>query len=140
MQRSQQGYGAVGLLVTVVVLGGLAAVVLTALPGSGTKSPHGATPSLPGLATQQPQAQISAAAQEACKANYAALEQAVSFYQAQHGSLPTTIAELQTYFHGTLSTPQFTLTIDPIRPGQIQVQTGKHAASDGNSNCRYAGQ
>ena len=136
---SHQGYGAVGLLVTLLVLGGLAAVVLTALPSSTTKSPRGGTLSLPGLATQQPGAQISAAAQQACQANYAALEQAVSFYQVQHGSLPTTVAELQTYFRGTLSTPQYTLTIDAIHAGQIEVETSGHPASDGNGNCRYAG-
>lgn len=137
--RGTQGYGLVGMLLTLLVLGGLAAIVLVAVPGSGTTSSHMTIPSLPHQSGQQSSGPISAAAQQACQANYIALQQAISLFQAEHGSLPTSAAELQTYLRGTVSTPQFTLTIDPTRPGQIAVQTAGHPASDGESNCRYAG-
>jgi hypothetical protein len=136
--HSGHGYGLVGLLMALLLLGGLAAVVVTALPDSGTNSRHGTTSSLPGLVTQHPEAQISAAAQAACQANYAALEEAVAVYQAQHGALPSSVAKVQSYFRGSLSTPEFTLTIDPSHPGQVEVRTNGHPASDGDGNCRYA--
>jgi type II secretory pathway pseudopilin PulG len=132
------GYGLTGVLVTLLILGGLAAAVLTTVPGADTGSSRRRPASLPGLVTQPPSGQISAAAQQACEANYAALQQAISVYQVEHGSLPTSVAEVQTYFRGSLSTPQYSLSMDPNRPGQIQVQTSGRSASDGNGNCRYA--
>jgi type II secretory pathway pseudopilin PulG len=133
-----EGYGLAGLLVALLVLGGLAAVVLVALPDWGTGRTSGSKGPIPSIANQPAQAQIAAAAQQACFANYDALQQAISVYQVEHGSLPTSTAEVQANFRGSLSTPEFNLGIDPARPGQIQVQTNGHPASDGNGNCRYA--
>ena len=137
-RRPAQGYGLVAALVALLVLGGLATVVLTTLPGSEGGSTHQPTGSLPGLVTAHPPAQISTAAEQACEANYLALQQAISVYQVEHRSLPKSLSDLDAYFHGSASTPQFSLTIDPSHPGQVEVQTEGHTSSDGDVNCRYA--
>jgi type II secretory pathway pseudopilin PulG len=136
--QDDRGYGLVGVLVALLILGGLAAVALTSLPDNGRTSRRNANNSISRVANQPPQAQISAAAQQACLADYAAIEQAASAYQIEHGSTPTNMAELQTYLRQPVSASEFTFSIDPARPGQIQVQTKGHPASDGNANCRYA--
>ena len=142
-EQIERGSGLVALLVTLVVLGGLAGVVLTSLPGSGTNPPRGgsdASGSILGVSTPRVPAEVSpAASQQACLANYSALQEAVSEYQVEHGSLPTSVTQLSAYFHGSLSTSRFSLAIDPGRPGQVQVQTPGHPTSDGNGNCAFAG-
>lgn len=142
-QKSEGASGLVGLLVSLVVLGGLAALVLTALPGSGTKpNRRGSATSGPiaGVSVPQVPAQVSpAASKQACLADYSGLQEAVSEYQLQHGSVPTSVTQLAGYFRGTISTSGFSLTVDPGRPGRLQVQTPGHPASDGNGNCSYAG-
>ena len=137
--RGERGVGLVVLMLTVLLLGGLAAVALTSLPTTRSESPRGLTSSVSALAQQKDSGQITAAAQQACFANYAALQMAVSAYQVIRGSLPTSAVQLRTYFKGTLATSAFTLTIDPVRPGQVQVATGGHPSADGDGNCRYAG-
>ncbi len=139
MKGADRGYGLVAVLVTVVVLGGLAAAVVTSLPGGGSGTGRSG-PGTTGLAAAPPPAQFNAAAQQACVANYQALESAVSEYQVETGSLPTSVAQLSSSLRGNPSTGQFTLTIDQAHPGQIQVQTPGRGPTDGDGNCRYAGQ
>lgn len=133
------GQGLLALLAGLLVVGGLAAYLLTAIPDSGTGLPRGTSSSLSKASTPQVQGELNAASEQACISNYEALQTAVSEYQVERGALPTQAIQLQPYFRGTLTTPAFTLSIDPVRPGQLEVQTPGHAASDGNANCRYAG-
>ena len=121
-------------------MSGLAAFLLTSLPDSGTGLPRGASSLLPKAATPQVQGELNAASEQACLSNYDALQTAVSEYQIEHGALPTQVGQLQPYFRGTLATSGFTLSIDPVRPGQLEVQTPGHPAAHGNDNCRYVGQ
>jgi hypothetical protein len=133
----------IGVLLTLLVLGGLAIVVLMALPSatgsSKATSGAGATALLPGNAAPSVGNDITAASAATCHANYAAAKSAIDVYEAEHGTLPTTIAEVQTLLRDPLSTNRFTITIDPRRPGELQVATNAHPAADGDTNCAYAG-
>lgn len=82
---------------------------------------------------------ISAAATVACRTNYSAAEAAIQQYEAEFSSVPTKISQVQTLLRDPLSSPAFTITIDPKRPGQLQVGTKSHVAADGSANCAAAG-
>jgi hypothetical protein len=106
---------------------------------SKATSGAGAVALLPGNAQPSAGNDILAASAAACHANYATATSAVNIYQAEHGTLPTSIAEVQTLLRDPLSTNRFTIAIDPRHPGELQVSTPGHPAADGDTNCGYAG-
>lgn len=137
-RSSDGGYGLVALLIGLVVLGGVAAVVVVSLPGgTPTSLPQGPS-SAPGVLPGGPTAPISTAAQQACVADYQMLSGVMTEYQAEQGVLPTSVSQLQPLLRGSLSTAGFSFVIDPAHPGQLQVRTPGHPATDGPGNCRYA--
>ena len=124
-----------------MVLGIGAAAVLISVnsggSGPGSLTTHVTLSSVSGRAGAA--ADISSAAIAACRTNYAVASQAIDEYQAQHGQLPKTTADVQAYLNDPLSSRQFTITIDSAHPGQLEVATRGHLASDGPSNCAFAG-
>lgn len=136
----ERGQGLIGTLVVLMVLGIGAAGVLISLSGGG--SGPGSLPTDVTVSRVSGSAgggAISAAAIAACRTNYAVASQAVDEYEAQHGKLPKRTADVQAYLKDPLSTRQFTITIDSANPGQLEVATRGHLASDGPSNCAFAG-
>lgn len=121
-----------------MVLGGLAAVVLLSLPGGSPTSHRGPASSGQGLSASSPATQLSAAAQQACLADFQTLSDAMTEYQVEHGVLPASVAQLQPLVRGSLSSGGFSLLIDPAHPGRLEVQTPGHPATAGSGNCRYA--
>jgi hypothetical protein len=111
----------------------------SATGSSKATSGAGAIALLPGNAAPSVGNDITAASAATCHANFSAATSAVNIYQAEHGTLPTTIAEVQTLLRDPLSTNRFTITIDPRHPGELQVATPTHRAADGDTNCGYAG-
>jgi hypothetical protein len=151
-RRVERGAGLIGLLVAVVVLGGLAVAAVVSVQAM-TASPTGlkgqSSALLPGAAGPTPAPPsapapaagnniLSVSAQETCRANFAAAQAAVSLYQAEHGELPVKIGQVQTVVRDPLSTDRFTITIDPLHAGGLEVATPGHPAKDGDSNCDFA--
>ena len=136
-----RGTGLIGLLFVLLVLGVAGAAALISLNGGTTGS--GSIPHVPSITTPSGQfgvaSDISAAAIAACQANYSAASQTITLYQAEHGQLPTTNAEVQSYLKDPLSTKRFSISIDGAHPGQLQVSVPGHPVSDGPSNCAFAG-
>jgi hypothetical protein len=82
---------------------------------------------------------VAAAEAVACRTSYAAAQAAVSSYEAETGSRPTSISQVERLVRDPLSTPFFAIGIDPRKPGQLQVATHGHPGVDGNANCAAAG-
>jgi hypothetical protein len=82
---------------------------------------------------------VAAAEAAACESNFEAAEAAVKSYEAETGSPPTAVAEVQALIRDPLSSAFFTITIDPNEPGQLQVATRGHPAVDGDGNCTVSG-
>ena len=147
--RQDHGASLVGLVVVVVTIGVLAAAVLISVqngssgPGSMPSLPTSRAPgagySSPTSASPHSLSQISVAEIAACRTSYSAAERAVQAYRALHGQLPTSTAEIQSYLRDSLSTSRFAITIDPARPGHLQVSTAGRSASGGPGNCDSAG-
>jgi type II secretory pathway pseudopilin PulG len=142
----ERGAGLIGLLVALVVLGGLAAAAVMSLQGttasrtdldgqSAAPLPRAAGP---GPAPTAGNNILSVSAQETCRANFAAAQAAVGVYEAEQGEPPTTISQVQALVRDPLSTDRFTITIDPLHAGELQVATPGHPAKDGDSNCDFA--
>jgi 2-methylcitrate dehydratase PrpD len=141
---NEVGVSLVGLLVTLAIVGAMAAAIPLLARGS---TPNAASPGVSISTGRGPASgavaaagnDISAAEVAACRASYEAAEAAVSAYQAQTGSLPTSISQLKAFIRDSLSSPFFNITIDPLRPGQLQVTTRDHVAADGDANCSALG-
>jgi hypothetical protein len=131
------------VIFVLLMLGGLAAAVLISLPslpGSSSNATSGTAvlPTSPSGALAAGGNDITAASAQACRANFAAAQTAVDVYQAERGTPPSSIAEVQSLVRDPLSTAHFAITIDPRRPGQLEVATPDHLATDGDINCQYA--
>ncbi len=136
------GQSFVGLIVVILILGGFAAVVLGSQGGrSGGR--HGSAPTtLPGgLSASLGDAgnDVPAAAAIACRSNYEAVAQVVSYYQTLNGKLPASMTAIQSLFKDPVSSSYFTLSIDPRQPGTVDVATPGHPALAGDANCAHAG-
>jgi len=145
--QDDHGVSLLGLIVTLAIIGSLAAAIpLLARGSSGSDGIPGTssiTPEAIGHSTSGSVAaagnDISAAEATACRTTYEAVEAAVGVYQAETGILPTSTAQLRGLIPDPLRSPFFTVTIDPRRPGQLQVATPDHAAADGDINCTAVG-
>jgi hypothetical protein len=127
------------VLVVIVILGVIAAVVFANQAGSRpTPQAPSATPTI-GTSSRAAAGDMEAAADVSCKANYQAVTQAVSYYQALHGAPPVDIAEIQSLLKDPVSNGRFAISIDPHHPGTVEVAAGGHPAQSGDGNCSYAG-
>jgi hypothetical protein len=141
---NEVGVSLVGLLVTLAIVGAMAAAIPLLERGS---NPNAVSPGVSISTGRHPASgavaaasnDISAAEVAACRATYEAAETAVSAYQVQTGSLPTSVSQLKAFIRDSLSSASFTITIDPLRPGQLQVATREHVAADGDANCAALG-
>jgi hypothetical protein len=144
---SDRGASLIGLLLTVAIVAGLAAGI-PLLVGVGKAQsvstlskdgPRGVAPAISASSKGGAGSDLAAAAAVACMTNYEAAESAVAAYEAQDGQPPKSIEQVQALVKDPLSSSMFRITIDPNKPGQLQVATPGYAASDGNGNCRNVG-
>ena len=135
----KSGASAVGLLVTLLVLGGIAGAVFALQPGTKTSPGAAKTATTINASPAKAGSNISQAAQEACQTNYQAVQTAVSAYEALHSQHPATMKELASMIRGPVSTYFYAITIDPHHPGRIDVSTPGHAETPGDAACRFAG-
>lgn len=137
-RRWETGSTLLSLLLALVVIGVLAGVVLKVESGTtgGSSSLH--LPSLPSGVGTPAQAgnDISIAAVDTCKADYAAVNTAVTNYEALYGHPPTNMSAIQTMLKDSAKGPGFQISIDPS--GKVQVAADGHPSSPGVSNCAYA--
>jgi len=153
MRRERRGheddYGGslLALIVTLAIVGALAATVPLLTTESNRSNGNSGNPAwtVPGVG-RPPSDKVAAAGNDisaaevtACRTTYEAAETAVSAYQAETGRLPTSISQLKALTPDSVSSPFFTITIDPTWPGQLQVATRGHIAADGDVNCTTAG-
>ena len=139
-----RGASLVGLLVTLGVIGILAAAIPVLTSGSNGKSgiPNLTIPVTGRTAGGQMSAagsDIAGAEAVACRATYGAALVAVGTYEAETGSRPTSISQVQPLLRDPLSSAFFTIEIDPRKPGQLQVAAHDHPAAGGDANCAAAG-
>lgn len=142
MGLSDRGAAALGLLVVLLVLGGLACVVIIAQPGGGSKlgTSTGTASSQLNASSANASTNTSAAAEVSCRTDYEIASQAVSYYETLNGHPPKDTADLSTLIKDPLSSPYFTISIDPYLAGQVDVATKGHVSSPGDGNCSYAGE
>lgn len=133
----------IGVLIALLIMGGMAVAVLSASGGSGTTN----LPTLSGLTTVAPPADgasppagnaISLAQQSACRTNFSAVQQAVAYYESLNGQAPRNMVDLGSILRSPVSTSAYSITIDPHRPGEIDVSTDGHPAMAGDANCAFA--
>jgi hypothetical protein len=144
---TERGAGALALLASLLVMGAMAVIVLTALPGGGANvvTPPGLPVVTPGTQTRHgPTADpalgdIQAAAIVVCETDYQAVAAAVSYYQAEKGSLPTSMGPLRPLLRSPVASLYFTIAIDAHRPGVVEVSTNGHPPTPGEGNCAFAG-
>lgn len=104
LMKRESGLSLVGVLVVLVILGGLAALAVAALPGdgAGTSGPlQGLIPgelpdggSASGVPAGLPASPAAGARVAACLANVRSVQQAAGGKHAADGSFPATVAEL----------------------------------------------
>jgi hypothetical protein len=103
---------------------------------------HQSDQNLPVQGSNTPQkaiADFQGAAAATCQVGYQTAQTAVEEYRAVNGRPPGSMAELQTVLRGPIASTRFTITIDMVHPGQIDVAAGGHAPQPGPANCAYAG-
>ena len=132
--------GLVGLLAVLVILGLTVGIVLATQGGNPDRLPGSLPVTLiPGSGAVPPAGSlIDQAAVAACREDYLAAQTAVEVYQVEHGTLPTSTAQIKGMLRAPLGSRSFSITIDPHRPGTLQVVAGSHPAVDGEGNCAYA--
>ena len=118
-----------------LVLGSLAAVLLTVESPKGSSSNGAATT----FGLDHPPLVVNATAVAACRTSYTLVQEAVDEFEYDTGTGATSMNQLQGFLHGPVSTPQYTISIDRSLAGEIDVATPGHPASPGDSNCAYAG-
>ena len=136
---------AVGLLLVLLIMGGLAVAVLAAVGRSGTTTlptlPPGLITTLPpepGGALPPAGNDATAAEQIACRSNYQAVRQAVDYYETLNGHPPPSMAALGSILKDNIDSSAYTITIDSHHRDQIDVATQGHPASAGDGNCSFA--
>jgi hypothetical protein len=137
---SSSGHGLIGLLIATLVLGVLAVVVIggEGAVGSGNHRRTSQTfisAAAPGNAA----ANLQASAAAACRTDYQAVTSAVSYYEVLNGRPPDNMTALRSVLRDPVSSSRFSITIDPARPGQVDVAAGDHPAAPGDGNCTFAG-
>jgi hypothetical protein len=135
-QETSRGASLVGLLVTLLVLGGAAVGAFEITSGSNNSVLH---PTLPGSspnAVSSPGGVIDSAAVVTCRTDYLAVQTADGEYQSVQEQPATNMSELQPMIRDNLSSPYFSFGIDA--KGRVTVATPGHPAAPGDANCAYA--
>lgn len=130
--------GAVGLLVALVVMAGMAAIVLGVSHNSG--GGHSVGSASLGTLSAAPSAaegDIAAAARATCRADFDAVQQAADAYTAEDGHPPASMADPSGMLRDPVTSTHFTISVGA--GGRIEVATTGHAAAPGSGNCSYAG-
>lgn len=135
----KSGASAVGLLVTLLVLGGIAGAVLALQPGTKTNPGVAKTPTTINASPAKAGSDIALGASAACQTDFDSVQTAVGEYEALHGRPPTNMTALAGMIHNPVSTYFYAITIDPHHPGRIDVSTPGHAETPGDAACRFAG-
>jgi hypothetical protein len=131
-------------------MGGLAVIVMVSLTGSGSGNNEVAKAGSSSVTTAGSSgatttggssvgADIAAAAVVTCQTDYQAVEAAVGYYQAEHGLSPASLGALSSWLRDPVTSPYFTIAIDPHHAGVVEVGTKGHPLSPGELNCQYAG-
>ena len=133
-----------GTLLTVIVLGVMAVIVLNTLGGS--PSGTGTTTTIPGATTTTVPATAESGAQKAaasaCQANYQAIETALADYRSLNGSLPAAGAAWATAASNggpylqvwPESAPYYSITWNGAQLSVIPVRGKSSHGSDGTSS------
>jgi hypothetical protein len=137
----------IGLLLTVAIVAGLAAGIPLLVGTGGGRSvstlplgaPRGLAPGVSVSSQGGAGSDLATADKAACLTNYEAAESGVAAYEAQTGHSPKSIEQVQALVKDPISSAMFSITIDPRKPGQLEVATRSHAASDGSVNCANIG-
>jgi hypothetical protein len=132
------GVGLLGVLVGVVILAGLAAAVLASQDGSGGDHQAHSSQTTVDASPAKGATYIYAAARETCLTDYAAAVEAASDFVTLEGRQPATMAELESFYKGSLTSGTFTITVNPHVAGQLEVATPGHPAQPGSANCAFA--
>jgi hypothetical protein len=138
--EGSSGFGLLGIILTVLALCGLAAVAIAAA-NTDTKTVSDSISGLPSLTLPNRVGGsniVGAAAEIACRTEYATVEQAVSVYQEIDGKPPSSLTQIAQILKDPLTSSHFTISIDLRHPGQVDVATTGHPARGGDSNCSYA--
>jgi hypothetical protein len=131
------GRGLLGLVLILGILGTLGAVALASTGGSTKTVPSPSTPAV-GSSSSRGAAIVSEAANVVCKAEYAAVSAAVSEYEAANDRPPGSISELGSILKDPGVTSGYRITINPNKPGQVEVASDGHAAQPGDEGCAFA--
>jgi hypothetical protein len=138
-RRGEHGRSLVGLLIALVLLGGLATIALVSeasgAKNQGQSSASSTIDDSPGNAA----ADIQGAAAVTCRTDYGAVVGAVSYYAAVNGKPPTDLALLAPMLTEPITSTGFVISINPAKPGQVEVAAGGRPAAAGDGNCAYAG-
>ena len=151
ISAKDRGASALGLLVSLLIMGALAVTVLVSLPSSRSGNDGVVKPSPNSVETANSSAamtnavsnvgaDIHAAAVVTCQTDYQAVEAAVGYYQAEHGSLPPSLGSLAVWLRDPVTSPYFSIAIDPHHAGVVEAGTKDHALAPGEQNCQFAGQ
>ena len=134
------GHSLVGLLIALALLGGLAATALV-FQASGAKEQgrQSAATSTVNSSPGNAAADIQAAAAVTCRADYEAMVTAVSEYAALNGKQPVDMAQVAPTMRQPISSTRFSITINPTKPGEVEVAAGGHPSVPDEGNCAYAG-
>jgi hypothetical protein len=136
--KSDLGVGLIGVLVSLVILAGLAAAVLASQAGSGGDHQAPSNQTSVDASPAKGAADVSSAAQATCRTDYAAAVEAASEFETLTGRQAATMAELGSLVKDSLMSSAFIITINLHVPGQLEVATPGHPAQPGNANCAYA--
>ncbi len=141
MRRSSDaGRSLVALLVALALLGGLATTALVSQPNGSKNQGHQTSATTAVNASPSNAAtDIRAAAAVTCRADYEAVDTAVSEYAAVNGKWPTDMKQVAAMTREPITSTRFEITINPAKPGQVEVAAGGHPALPGDDNCAYAG-
>jgi hypothetical protein len=139
MRRDDCGRSLIGLLVALALLGGLAAVVLLSQASGAKDQGNQSTGTTINASPNKAAVDIQAAAGVTCRTDYKAVVTAVSEYAALNGKQPTAIGQVAPMMRQPITSTRFVISINPARPGQVEVAAGGHPAASGNCNCAYAG-
>lgn len=141
-----RGATLLGVLISLAMIGVLAAAIPLLTSGDGTTSSE--TPSTLLPANEGPSGNavpngasgaINASTIVACRNTFQAAEAAIEEWQVEHGSPPTSTSELQRALRDPLSSTGYTIEVDPWHLGVLGVLTRTHPFTDGPGNCAFAG-
>lgn len=134
-----EGSALLSIVMSIAVIGVIAAAVLLSVGGSPASTSGHTQVTTSRNQPLTPRAAPSAASVAACQSSYQAVQSAVDEFEYDTGTGATNMSQLQGFLHGSVSTPQYTISIDRSLAGEIDVATPGHPAAPGDGNCADAG-